>query len=213
MKRTETARLTRIRIAYFAVLPVGLISLFLGFLPHLFFSSGGELYNSVSFFAFLENTRSACFSVLGAVEQSSPAAVYFSTVMVALWGISVLLAVWYAVFLIFTLFLSSVSLTPRAASPLLNQLKRVYRLAVPGRWAFVFLSCVPALLSFLPTIFVSLYKSLLGQSATLYYDLIHDAILLLPLTVLAVALYLLTLRDQRELKVDLFRLYKSGSGS
>lgn len=208
MKGSLNARAAWVRAAWFAPLPVGILSLFLGLYPHLFFTSGGELYDSVSFFAFLENTRATCFSILSGAANASPGSVYFSYVMAALWGLTCLLAAWYTVFLLFTSLLASVSLTPRAASPLLNGCKRVYRILVPARGFFVFLSCVPLLLSFLPLLFTLFYKSILGQTAALHYDLLPDMALLAPLTAIGIALYFLTLRDQRDLKLDLFRVYR-----
>ena len=208
MRGSVSARLTCIRIAYLAPALCGILSLFLGLYPHLFFKSDGELFNSVSFFTFLENTRATCFSVLGNISGSTPGAVYFSYVMTALWALCCLLILWYTLFLFATTLLASVSMTPRAASPLLNRIKRIYRILVPARGFFVFLSLVPALISFLPVLFVSLYKNLLGQVATLYYDFLPDAALLLPLTLAGIVLYLITLKDQKELKLDLFRIYR-----
>lgn len=210
MRGSRTARLTCIRIAYFLPALTGTLALFLGLYPHLFFVSEGELFDSVSFFGFLENTRATCFAVLGGSADATPGAVYFSYVMTALWTLTCLLAVWYTIFLLLTALLASVSLTPRAASPLLNRWKRIYRMLIPARGFFVFLSCVPLLLSFLPLLFTALYKSLLGQTAALHYDLLPDAALLAPLTLAGVVLYLITLRDQQELKADLFRIYKIG---
>lgn len=208
MRGSLNARAAWVRAAWFAPLPVGILSLFLGLYPHLFFTSAGELYDSVSFFAFLENTRATCFSILSGAANATPASVYFSYVMAALWGLTCLLAAWYTVFLLFTSLLASVSLTPHAASPLLNGCKRVYRILVPARGFFVFLSCVPLLLSFLPLLFTLFYKSILGQTAALHYDLLPDMALLAPLTAIGIALYFLTLRDQRDLKLDLFRVYR-----
>lgn len=201
-------RRTWIRIVYLFPLAVGILSLFLGLYPHLFFTSDGTLYDSVSFFDFLENTRATCFSVLQDMSSATPGAVYFAYVMIALWGLTCLLAVWYAVFLLLVALLSSVALTPRAASPLLNKWKRIFRMVIPARGVFVFLSLVPALLSLLPWLFTVLYERLLGQTAVLHYDLFPDIALLAPLTLLGSALYLVTLRAQREEKIDLFRIYK-----
>lgn len=201
-------RRSLIRAAYLLPLAVGIFSLFLGLYPHLFFTSDGTLYDSVSFFGFLENTRATCFAVLRDVSAATPGAVYFAYVMIALWGLSCLLAVWYAVFLLLLGLLSTVALTPRAAFPLLNKWKRIFRTVVPARGFFVFLSLVPTLLSLLPWLFTVLYARLLGQTAALHYDLFPDIAVLAPLSLLGVALYLLTLRAQKEEKIDLFRIYK-----
>ena len=48
----------------------------------------------------------------------------------------------------------------------------------------------------------------MSQVATLYYDFLPDAVLLALPTAVGIVLYLVTLRDQRELKLDLFRIYR-----
>lgn len=208
MRGSPAARLACIRIAYCAPVVTGVLSLFFGLYPHLFFKSNGELFDSVSFFGFLENARATCFSVLGNISGSTPGAVYFSYVMAALWALSCLLMLWYAAGLTVTALLVSVSLTPRAASPMLNRIKRIFRMIVPARGFFIVLSLVPVLLSFLPMLFVALYRNLLSQVATLYYDFLPDAVLLALPTAVGIVLYLVTLSDQRELKLDLFRIYR-----
>ncbi len=205
---SQKSKLVFIRLAYFLPALVGAVTLFLAFYPHLFFKSGETIYDSVSFFDFLENIRSTCFSAVSSASDATSAAVYFSYVMIPVWVLACLLAVWYAVFQIMTLFLSSVALTPRATSPLLNKLKRIYRIAVPCRGFYVFLLLIPLILSFLPYLFVALYENLLGMTAILYYDFLPDAVLLGILTFPCIALYLATLKAQKELKIDLFRLYK-----
>lgn len=194
--------------AYFSVLPGGIAALFLGLFPHLFFTSAGELFDSVSFFGFLENIRVTCFDVLSGRATAAANAVYFSYVMVVFWGLTCFLLVWYALFVLFTVLLSSVALAPRAASPVLNRWKRYYRILVPGRGAFVLLSCVPAVVSCLPYLFVGLYGRILGQSVALHYDLLPDVVPTALLSAVTVALFLGTLREQKQMKLDLFRLYK-----
>ena len=184
--------------------------MFLGFYPHLFFTSGGELFDSVSYFGFLGNLRETCLSALDGMASVSPDAVRFSYIMIVFWGLTCFLMVWYVLFLLSTALLASVALTPRAASPLLNRCKRLYRILVPARGFFVFLSLVPALLSCLPWFFTVFYRSVLNQSAVLHYDLLPDVVPLALLSVPVAALYLLTLPSQRDLKLDLFRIYKVG---
>lgn len=210
MRGTPQTRAAWIRAAYFGIFPTGILSLFLGFYPHLFFTSGGELFDSVSYFRFLGNLRETCLSALDGTASVSPDAVRFSCIMIAFWGLTCILMVWYALFLLSTALLASVALTPRAASPLLNRCKRLYRILVPARGFFVFLSLVPSLLSCLPWIFTAFYKAVLGQSAVLHYDLLPDVIPLSLLSLPFVALFLLTLPSQRDLKLDLFRIYKVG---
>lgn len=166
------------------------------------------MYDSVSYFGFLENVRSTCFAVLRGTVSASPDAIRFSVIMTVLWCLTCILLAWYAVFQITTILLAAFSLTPHAASPLLNRLKRLYRIFVPARGIFVFLTILPALVSGLPWLFTVLYKTVLGQSATLYYDLLPDIIPLGVLSVLNAGLFLATLRDQRDLKLDLFRIYR-----
>lgn len=202
------ARRRCIYAAYFSVLPGGIFALFLGLYPHLFFTSAGELFDSVSFFGFLENIRVTCFDVLSGSVTAAANAVYFSYVMVVFWGLTCFLLTWYALFVLFTVLLSAVALAPRAASPLLNRWKRYYRIAVPGRGAFVLLACVPAIVSCLPYFFVGLYGRILGESVTLHYDWFPDVILMALLSAVTVGLFLGTLREQKQMKLDLFRLYK-----
>lgn len=209
MRGSLRTRAAWVRVAYFGIFPTAILALFLGFYPHLFFTSDGELFDSVSYFTFLGNLRKTCFSALDGSASVSPAAVRFSCVMIAFWGLTCLLLAWYVLFLLSTALLSSVALTPRAASPLLNRCKRLYRILVPSRGIFVFLSLVPALLSCLPWVFSAFYKTLLGQSATLHYDFLPDIIPLALLSVPVAVLFLVTLPDQRELKLDLFRIYKT----
>ena len=210
MRGTPQARAAWIRVAYFGIFPTGILALFLGFYPHLFFTSGGELFDSVSYFGFLGNLRETCLSALDGTASVSPEAVRFSYIMIIFWGLTCFLMVWYVLFLLSTALLASVALTPRAASPLLNRCKRLYRILVPARGFFVFLSLVPALLSCLPWLFTVFYRSVLNQSAVLHYDLLPDVVPLALLSVPVAALFLLTLPAQRDLKLDLFRIYKVG---
>ena len=210
MRGTPQTRAVLIRVAYFGIFPTGILALFLGFYPHLFFTSGGELFDSVSYFTFLENLRKTCLSALNGTATVSPDAVRFSYIMIVFWGLTCFLLVWYVLFLLATALLASVALTPRAASPLLNRCKRLYRILVPARGVFVFLTLVPSLLSCLPWLFSAFYRSILNQSAVLHYDLLPDIIPLSLLSVPVAILYLLTLPDQRDLKLDLFRIYKVG---
>ena len=166
------------------------------------------MFDSVSYFGFLENIRSTCFAVLKGTVSASPNAIRFSVILTVLWCLTCVLLAWYAVFQITTVLLAAFSLTPHAASPLLNRLKRLYRIFVPARGIFVFLTLLPPLVSCLPWLFTVLYKSVLEQSATLHYDLLPDIIPLAILSVLNAGLFLATLRDQRELKLDLFRIYR-----
>lgn len=208
MSLSRQSRIRRIRIAYFSPLPAGILSLFLGLYPHLFFASDGTLYESVSFFGFLENIRATCLPFLSGEGTAEAQSVYFAWIMTALWVLACFLIVWYALFVLCTTLLATVALEPGAASPRLNFWKKCYRMVFFGDAVSYVLLFVPVLLSCLPYLFAHLYRTVLGQSVTLYYDFFPDVIPLAVLSVAACAFFLVTRRDRRELRMDLFRLYK-----
>lgn len=198
-----------VRLAYLMPLICGILFCFLAWIPHLFYQAGSDVYSTLSLFELLNNTYEEGMKFLTGTAKGTTADFYFYLVMLAFWALSLLCIVLYGLFAVFTAIMTTFVWTPYAAPTIRgNNLKRAYRIAVPNRGFFVFFQVLPLFPAFYPYVLQMFSKKLLGQTMKAYYYGIPDWIIVLVLTAISIALFVLSLSAQKENKMDLFRIYK-----
>ena len=96
----------------------------------------------------------------------------------------------------------------RTPTMLENKLKRAYRILVPNRGFFVFFQILPLIPALFPYFFQLFANRMLGQSMRVYYLGIPDFVIVLLLAATSLTLFFVSLSDQKNNKMDLFRIYK-----
>ncbi len=192
-----------IRLAYLLPILNAVVLLILACIPHLFYLSEGEVYDTLSLFRLMGNTYAE-----ESIKETT-AGLYFSFAMLAVWWISVACIVLYGIFCIATAAMTYSAWTPyRTPSKLENQLKRAYRIVVPNRGFYAFFHILPLIPSLFPYFLQLFAKYMLGQSMRVYYIGIPDFVVVLLLAAVSLTLFFVTLSDQKHNKMDLFRIFK-----
>lgn len=210
MKLSQSAQTALNRLCYLMPALCGLIALVLACTPRFFYQSGGEAFDTMSLLQLMDNTYQNCVTFLRGSANGSVSALYFSYIMMIFWALAWLCTVFYGVFAFATLLCSITVWTPNTpGSPAINTLKRCYRMLVPNRVFYVIWCFLPILPSFFPFILQAFYQSVLKETAIAHYFGIPDQITVLLLCASSAAFFLLTRSSQRDLRMDLFRLYKA----
>lgn len=201
-------KVTLIRFCYLMPL-IGVIAILIAALiPHIFFQDGTEAYKNLTLFTLMGNTYDGCLSFFRGTAQGTTADFYFSLKIFAVWLLSVACMVIYGVFVLATALCVPLAWFPNASTPLGNKLKRIYRLIVPNRVFYVLFQLLPVFPSLFPYFLQRFYRTMLGQKITAHYVGLPDWIPVLLLTAASVALFLGTLRMQKDCRMDLFRIFK-----
>lgn len=210
MKLSKTKQIALIRLCYLIPALCGLIALVLACAPRFFYQSGGEAFDTMSLFQLLDNTYQNCVVFLKGSANGSVSALYFSYIMMAFWVLAWFCIVFYGIFVFATALTSITVWTPNTpGSPAINTFKRCYRMLVPNRVFYIIWCCLPVLPSFFPFILQAFYRSVLKEGANAHYFGIPDPVIVLLLCAVSAAFFLLTRASQKELRMDLFRLYKA----
>ena len=198
-----------IRICYLLPAIGGTVMLIYAAIPHLWFVYDGAAHDTLSLFGLVQNTWEECQAIFSATEGSSQYAVYFSYTMSAF---TVLFWIAVICFSIAALLLAVCSILAFAQKPTArrsNIAKRVLYLYCPNRILFLLFQLFPILWAAFPQILVHFYFYMMGYSMTVHTFLCPDLVLASMFSALTVALFLLTLPSQAELKLDMFRIYKA----
>ena len=199
-----------IRFAYLMPLISGVALSFLAFIPHLFYQANNDIYSTLSLVQLLGNTYGEGSKFLTGTASGTTVDFYFYIVMLALWVISILCIILYAIFVTFTAVMLPLVWSPQnAPSVKANNLKRAYRIAVPNRGFFVFFQILPVVPAIFPYLLQRFSKTILGQKMQVYYYGIPDWIIVLTLAAISITLFFVSLSAQKNNRMDLFRIYKT----
>ena len=209
MKLSRSAGTHLTRLCYVLPLVFGAVMLVLALLPRLFYQSGNDIFDEMSLFQLLDNTYTNCLRVIQNPATGSASEVYFSYIMFTFWVLSWLCILLYALFAIFTACMSSVVWSPDSpATPLGNNFKRCYRILVPNGACYVIFCALPLLPACYPYLLQLFYSTVLKTPANVHYFGAPDFVPVLIFSVACSALFILTRSAQKELRMDLFKLYK-----
>lgn len=210
MRLSKSAGTHLIRLCNLLPLVCGIVMLVLALLPRLFYQSGNDIFDEMSLFQLLENTYRNCIAVIRKPSTGSVSELYFSYIMFSFWILSWLCIVFYALFALFTAVMSGFAWEPNAPSTKLgNTLKRCYRMLVPNSACYVIFCVLPLLPACYPYLLQLFYRTVLHNPATVHYFGIPDFVPVLIFSVACSALFIITRPAQKELRMDLFRLYKA----
>ena len=198
-----------VRLAY-VLPPLTLaVTLLLAALPRFFFQMEGEVYEDLSLLGLMSNTYENCIGFLNGTASGSTNDLYFSYIMLAILAITLAAMIVYGIFALFTTVLLPFVWTPlTSGDPVVNNLKRAYRIFVCNRGFYVFYSLLPVIPALFPYLFQLFYRSRLGMKTTLHFYGIPDLIPVVLLCGACCALFLATLKFQKLNRMDLFRIYK-----
>ncbi len=198
-----------IRFTYLAPLLTAFLFLAYGFLPQMWFVEGHEAYETMSLYRLLSNTFSESQALLEG--HGSVSARTFSHIMTAA---TVAFWVLLGLFLLFALS-SAVASTYAFHFPPTdrrsNRAKRLFSLLCPGRMVFLLYPLLLLVASLYPQLLQLLYRNLLGHAATLYASPFFPFVPALLAVLLPAILLYVTLPWQKELHLDLFRIYRPKS--
>ena len=205
----QLKRIGMIRIAYLLPIVNAVILLLLACIPRFFYLADGTARNTLSLFELMGNTYTSGTTFLGGTVQGTTADLYFYFVMLSIFWVSVIGMVLYGLFCIATACMTCFAWTPlRTPTTLENKLKRTYRLLVPNRGFFVFFQVLPLIPAIFPYFFQLFANRMLGQNMRVYYLGIPDFVIVILLAAVSLTLFFVTLHEQKEYKMDLFRIFK-----
>lgn len=177
--------------------------------PHLWFVYEGEARETLDLFTLVSNTWGQC----NAVIETSASTGYEQNFAHLMRAAVIVFWVTLILFTFFAVMVSTLSLIAFAMSPTdkyTNRVKRILHLLCPNRITYLILCALPIL----PTLFAHLlewsYNTLLGMKVQLYFEGHHDLLIAVIGAALSIALFLLSLPDQKSERMDMFRIYKSG---
>jgi len=198
-----------IRLAYLLPILSATVLLLLACIPHLFYLADGTTRDTLSLFQLMGNTYAGGETFFSGEVRGTTADLYFYFVILTLWWVSVACIVFYGIFCVATAAMTCFAWTPlRTPSQLENKLKRAYRILVPNRGFFVFFQILPLIPALFPYFFQLFANRMLGQSMRVYYLGIPDFTVAVILAAVSLTLFFVTLSDQKNNKMDLFRIYK-----
>ena len=208
MRLSRQGQVRLVRFSYVTPLLVGIALLILALCPRFFYMLEGKPQSDISLFWLLTNTFKNCITFFRSEETRVPAEFYFSLASFTVCLLSWLCILLYA-FSSITSALLTVLTWNGETSPAINNLKRCFRLLVPNRACMIVIHFLPILPALFPYILQGFYSSIMHLETPVYYyafpDIIPVGILLCGVN----ALFLLSLQSQEELRMDLFRLYKT----
>ncbi len=177
-------------------------------LPHLWFVYEGVARETLDLFTLISNTWEQCTSVL---EQST--GVGYEGTFAHLMRAAVI--VFWAALILFTLFalMSAIcSLIAFAMPPTdqyTNRIKRIFHLLIPNRICYLIFCALPILPMLFAHVLEWSYGAFLDMQVQLYFEGHHDLLIAVIGAVVSGALFLLTLSNQKNAHMDMFRIYKS----
>ena len=195
------------RLSYLLPLLSGALLLIPAFVPHIFFYRGKSLSATIGLFDLLGYLRAGAANVLHASETVAPS-IYRSALLASiLTAVSWFLIVWYAIFAILSAVVGvwSACGVPSAS---LNTAKRVYRIVVPNRVFYGIFCFLPILPALMPYCYERFLSTTLSETVRVYFYGAPDWVFALIGGVLCAVPFFLSLRAQKEQKIDLFRIYR-----
>ncbi|MBE6628974.1 MAG: hypothetical protein E7629_08620 [Ruminococcaceae bacterium] len=195
------------RAVYLMPLVVGVLLLALALIPHLFFVYDGEIHETMSPIALVNNTWEVCKGLLDSTSDN-PYAVFFSYIMTFFVILFWILAAAYAVF---ALVVGICSLRAFSASPtdrVSNRAKRWMHLLCPNRVCYAIFGLLPIFPSFFPYILTHFYYTRLGAKMHVFFIGLPDPVYAIGLVLILELGFFLTLHMQARSHTDMFRLYK-----
>lgn len=206
---SSSARRGLVWLAYLLPSVCALILLVWALIPHMFFIYGGDVKETVSLFELMGSTWSQCVDTLSGEAKNSTTAIYFSYLMLAAVAIS-----WIAVAvnLLMTAVgavCACVAFPKEPVDPTSNRVKRWMRFFCFHRGVFAAVTLLPVIPFLVPQLLLLLYREWFAYDMSLHYFVLPSWIVALLLALFSFAVFVSTLRLQREEHMDLFRLYKS----
>ena len=195
--------------AYLLPFACALILIVWALIPHMFFIYGGDVKETVSLFELMGNTWKQCTDTLSGDAKNSTTAIYFSYIMIAAVVISWLSFALYLLASAIGAVCACMAFSKDPLDPAANRVKRWMKFFCFNRVVFSAVNLLPVLPFLMPQLLILLYRKWFAYDMSLHYFAIPSWIVALLLAVLSFALFVSTLRLQREEHLDLFRLYKS----
>lgn len=196
-----------VRLSYLLPLLSGLLLLIPAFVPHIFFYRGKSLSATIGLFDLLGYLRAEASHVLHASETVAPS-IYRSALLASILTVaSWFFIVWYAIFAILSAVVG-IWASQKISSASLNTAKRVYRIVVPNRVFYGIFCFLPLLPALMPYCYERFLSTTLSETVRVYFYGPPDWVWALIGGVLCAVPFFLSLRAQKEQKIDLFRIYR-----
>ncbi len=193
--------------AYLAPFVVWAVTMILFSLPRFSFTYLGEEHEAMGMFTLLSNTWDTCQGAFDA-KDVTPDILFFARTMTVYTVLFWVVLVWFTVLALHSLFCPLIAFSCKPTSTASNRIKQIFAFAYFNRVFYAIFQTLPFLLTLFPNILLACYDSKMGMKMTLSYRGIPDPLLIFILFAVSVALFLLTLNQQRTLHIDMFRLYK-----
>lgn len=209
MQDSKSTKQALIRTVYLLPLLTSIILWVHVFIPHLFFLFGGTAYETMSLTKLMSNAWTQCQGIL---KAGADAKAYEATLFSYLMTTCVILS-WAAlsIHLVVSLLTAITSLRAFSNAPTskeCNVAKRVLHLICPNRVCFVICNLLPILPAVFPYILASAYQEYLFLDMKVHSIGPSEIWLMLPLVLFCEILFLSLIPAQRDLHMDMFRLYK-----
>ena len=199
-----------IHLCYFLPALFGVALLIYAAVPHLWFVYDGEAYSTMNLFELQSNAWDFYEQIKSGAIENSGAVVWFEQLLPIVSVLFWILPIVYAFVVLLITVCSIVAFSFEPTTRIANRTKRILHLVCPNRITYLLFPLLPLFSSLFPQLLLWLYRWQ-GMSIRLYTFFLADWILVLIFAVINAVVFILLLPLQSEARMDMFRIYKSGS--
>ena len=204
------ARRALIHLCYFLPAIFGIALLIYAAVPHLWFVYNGEAYTTMNLFELHGNAWELYDQIKAGTIENTPAVTWFTqllpVVSVLFWALPIV----YAFVVLLSTGCMMVAFSFEPTSRIANRAKRVLQIVCPNRITYLLFPLLPLFSSLFPQFILWLYRWQ-GMNIRLHTLFLSDWILVLAFAIINAVVFIVLLPLQSEARMDMFRIYKSGS--
>ncbi len=179
-------------------------------LPHMWVLYNGSAQPNISLFELVGRTSEVCNETLANAEATNSDLAFANTMNIA----CIVYWILYALCWLFAIAVATCSLVAFSFPPThldCRRTKRVLHLLCPNRVAYLIFCALPILPALFPYVLLYCYRTYSALEIGLGSEPFDAWVAALIAAILSIALFVLTLPWQRDEKLDMFRIHRSGA--
>ena len=188
----------------------GILLVIYAAIPHFWFVYNGEAYTTMNLFALHDNAWELYGQIKAGTIENTPTVTWFAQLLPVVSGLFWALPIIYALITIVSTGCMLVAFSFEPTARISNRAKRVLQIVCPNRVTYLLFPLLPLFSSLFPQMILWLYR-FQGMNIRLHTLFLSDWILVLAFAVINAAVFIVSLPLQSEARMDMFRIYKSGS--
>lgn len=188
----------------------GILLVIYAAIPHFWFVYNGEAYTTMNLFELYDNAWEFYDQIKAGTIENTPAVTWFAQLLPVVSALFWALPIIYALITIVSTGCMLVAFSFEPTARISNRAKRVLQIVCPNRVTYLLFPLLPLFSSLFPQMILWLYR-FQGMNIRLHTLFLSDWILVLAFAIINAAVFIVSLPLQSEARMDMFRIYKSGS--